>query len=147
VYDIATMDQRVQDSMARQRFAMTMLGGFAGFAMILAAVGVYGVMSFLVTQGTADIAIRMALGARSAVILSLVFRRAMALGLAGMAAGVIGALGLTRMMSSMLFGVKPTDPLTFFSVLILLLLVALFACLFPARRAMRVDPMQALRTE
>lgn len=147
VYDIATMDQRVQDSMARQRFAMTMLGGFAGFAMILAAVGVYGVMSFLVTQGTADIAIRMALGARSAIILSLVLRRGMALALVGMAAGVIGALGLTRMMSSMLFGVKATDPLIFFSVLILLLLVALFACLFPARRAMRVDPMQALRTE
>lgn len=126
--------------MARQRFAMTMLGGFAGFAMILAAIGVYGVMSFLVTQGTADIAIRMALGARSAIILSLIFRRGMALALVGMAAGVIGALGLTRIMSSMLFGVKTTDPLTSFSVLILLLLVALFACLFPGRRAMRVDP-------
>ena len=147
VYDIATMDQRVQDSMARQRFAMTMLGGFAGFAMILAAVGVYGVMSFLVTQGTADIAIRMALGARRGTILSLVFQRGMGLALVGIVAGVIGALGLTRMMNSMPFGVKPTDPFTFLSVLALLLFVALSACLFPARRAMHTDPMAALRTE
>jgi ABC-type antimicrobial peptide transport system permease subunit len=141
------MDQRVQDSMARQRFAMTMLGGFASFAMILAAVGVYGVMSFLVTQGTADIAIRMALGARRGTILSLVFQRGMALALVGIVAGVMGALGLTRMMNSLLFGVKPTDPLTFFSVVATLFLVAVSACLFPARRAMRIDPMAALRTE
>lgn len=147
VYDIATMEQRVQDSMARQRFAMTMLGGFAAFAMILAAIGLYGVMSFLVTQGTADIAIRMALGARRTSILSLVFQQGMGLTLVGIVAGLIGALGLTRVMSSLLFGVKPTDPLTFFSVLALLLLVALAACLFPAGRAMRIDPMAALRTE
>jgi predicted permease len=147
VYDIATMEQRVQDSMARQRFAMTMLGGFAGFAMILAAIGIYGVMSFLVTQGTADIAIRIALGARRASILSLVFRQGMGLALMGIIAGLIGALGLTRLMSSLLFGVKPTDPFTFFSVLALLLIVALSACLFPAGRAMRIDPMIALRAE
>ena len=147
VYDIATMDQRVRDSMARQRFAMTMLGGFAGFAMILAAIGIYGVMSFLVTQGTADIAIRIALGAHRASILSLVFRQGMGLALMGIIAGLIGALGLTRLMNSLLFGVKPTDPCTFFSVLALLLVVALSACLFPAGRAMRIDPMIALRTE
>jgi predicted permease len=147
VYDIATMEQRVQDSMARQRFAMTMLGAFAGFAMILAAIGVYGVMSFLVTQGTADIAIRVALGARRASILSLVFRQGMGLACLGLVAGLIGALGLTRLMSSLLFGVKPTDPLTFFSVLALLLLVALSACLVPAGRAVRIDPITALRTE
>ena len=147
VYDIATMEQRVQDSMARQRFAMTMLGGFAGFAMILAAIGIYGVMSFLVTQGTADIAIRMALGARRANILSLVFQQGMRLALVGIIVGLVGALGLTRMMSSLLFGVTPTDPFTFFSVLALLLFVALSACLFPARRAMRIDPMIALRAE
>jgi len=147
VYDIATMEQRVQDSMARQRFAMTMLGGFAGFAMILAAIGIYGVMSFLVTQGTADIAIRMALGARRANILSLVLQQGMRLVVLGIMVGLIGALGLTRMMSSLLFGVTPTDPFTFFSVLALLLLVALSACLFPAGRAMRIDPMVALRTE
>jgi predicted permease len=147
VYDIATMEQRVRDSMARQRFAMTMLGGFAGFAMILAAIGIYGVMSFLVTQGTADIAIRMALGARRASILSLVFQQGMRLALVGIIVGLAGALGLTRMMSSLLFGVTPTDPFTFFSVLALLLFVALSACLFPAGRAMRIDPMVALRTE
>jgi predicted permease len=147
VYDIATMEQRVRDSMARQRFAMTMLGGFAGFAMILAAIGIYGVMSFLVTQGTADIAIRMALGARRASILSLVFQQGMRLALVGIIVGLVGALGLTRMMSSLLFGVTPTDPFTFFSVLALLLFVALSACLFPAGRAMRIDPMVALRTE
>jgi predicted permease len=147
VYDVATMEQRVQDSMARQRFAMTMLGGFAGFAMILAAIGIYGVMSFLVTQGTADIAIRMALGARRTSILSLVFQQGMTLALVGIIVGLVGALGLTRMMSSLLFGVTPTDPFTFFSVLALLLFVALSACLFPAGRAMRIDPMVALRTE
>ncbi len=147
VYDIATMEQRVEDSMARQRFAMTMLGGFAGFAVILAAIGIYGVMSFLVTQGTADIAIRVALGARRVSILSLVFRQGMGLALLGIVAGLIGALGLSRLMNSLLFGVKPTDPLTFFSVLALLLFVALSACLLPAGRAMRIDPMTALRTE
>jgi len=147
LYDISTMEQRVQDSMARQRSAMTMLGSFAGFAMILAAIGIYGVMSFLVTQGTADIAIRMALGARRASILSRVFQQGMRLALVGIIAGLIGALGLTRMMSSLLFGVTPTDPFTFFSVLALLLFVALCACLFPAGRAMRIDPMVALRTE
>jgi len=133
--------------MARQRFAMTMLGGFAGFAMILAAIGIYGVMSFLVTQGTADIAIRMALGARRASILSLVFKQGMRLALLGIVVGLVGALGLTRMMSSLLFGVTPTDPFTFLSVLALLLFVALSACLFPAGRAMRIDPMVALRAE
>ncbi|RXH54115.1 ABC transporter permease [Granulicella sibirica] len=147
VYDVVTMEQRVQDSMARQRFAMTMLSGFAGFAMILAVIGIYGVMSFLVTQGTGDIAIRMALGARRASILSLVFQQGMRLALAGAVVGLVGAFGLTRMMSSLLFDVTPTDPFTFLSVLSLLLVVALSACLFPAGRAMRIDPMVALRAE
>ncbi len=147
VYDIATMEQRVQDSMARQRFAMTMLGGFAGFAMILATIGIYGVMSFLVTQGSADIAIRMALGARRGSILSLVLQQGMRVVLVGILVGLIAAFGLTHIMNSLLFGVTPTDPFTFFSVLGLLFSVALCACLFPAGRAMRVDPMVALRTE
>ncbi|HEV2462344.1 MAG TPA: ABC transporter permease [Acidobacteriaceae bacterium] len=147
VYDVATMEQRVQDSMARQRFAMTMLGGFAAFAMILAAIGIYGVMSFLVTQGTADIAIRVALGAGRGSILSLVFRQGMRLAMLGIVAGLIGAFGLTRLMNSLLFGVKATDPLTFASITALLLFVALFACLVPAGRAVRVDPMTALRME
>jgi predicted permease len=147
VFDIATMQQRVHDSVARQRFAMTMLGAFAVFAMILAAVGVYGVMSFLVTQGTSDIAIRMALGAQRGTILSLVMQQGMGLALIGIAAGVVGALSLTHLMSGLLFGVSATDPMTFAGVAVLLTLVTLAACYFPARRAMRVDPMVALRYE
>jgi predicted permease len=147
VYDIATMQQRVSDSVARQRFAMTMLGAFAGFAMILAAIGVYGVMSFLVTQGTSDIAIRMALGAQRGSILSLVMQQGMGLALIGVAAGVVGALSLTHLMSGLLFGVSATDPVTFAAGAALLATVALAACYFPARRAMRVDPMVALRYE
>ncbi|HEY1901193.1 MAG TPA: ABC transporter permease [Terracidiphilus sp.] len=147
VYDIATMQQRVHESVARQRFAMTMLGAFAFFAMILAAVGVYGVMSFLVTQGTPDIAIRMALGAQRNSILSLVFRQGMALASIGVVTGLIGAYSLTRLMGGLLFGVSARDPLTFEGVTALLTVVALSACYFPARRAMRVDPMVALREE
>jgi predicted permease len=147
VFDIATMQQRVHDSVARQRFAMTMLGTFAAFAMILAAVGIYGVMSFLVTQGTSDIAIRMALGAQRGTILSLVMQQGMGLALIGIAAGVVGALSLTHLMSGLLFGVSATDPMTFAGVAVLLTLVTLAACYFPARRAMRVDPMVALRYE
>jgi predicted permease len=147
VYDMATMPERVHDSVARQRFAMTMLGAFAAFAMILAAIGVYGVMSFLVTQGTSDIAIRMALGARRESILNLVFRQGMALGLIGIAAGLAGAFCLTRLMSTLLFGVSATDPLTYLGVVALLTLATMAACYFPARRAICVDPMVALRYE
>lgn len=147
VYDVATMQQRVYESVARQRFAMTMLGAFAGFAMLLAAIGVYGVMSFLVTQGTSEIAIRLALGAQRNSILSLVFQQGMRLALIGIAVGLLGAFGLTRLMGALLFGVSATDPLTFIGVAVLLTLVALSACYFPARRAMRVDPMVALRED
>jgi predicted permease len=147
VFDIATMQERVHDSMARQRFAMTMLGAFAGFAMILAAIGIYGVMSFLVTQGTSDIAIRMALGAQKGRILALVMQQGMGLALIGIAVGVVGALSLTHLMSGLLFNVSATDPVTFVGMAILLTMVALAACYLPARRAMRVDPMVALRYE
>jgi len=147
VFDIATMQQRVHDSVARQRFAMTMLGAFAAFAMILAAIGIYGVMSFLVLQGTSDIAIRMALGARRETILSLVMQQGMGLALIGIAAGIVGALSLTRLMSGLLFHVSATDPLTFAGVAVLLTAIALAACYFPARRASSIEPMVALRTE
>jgi predicted permease len=147
VYDIATMDQRLQDSVARQRFAMTMLAAFAGFALILAAIGLYGVLSFLVSQGTADIAIRMAMGAQRGRILAQVFREGMGLAVAGIVAGLAGGVVLTRLMAGLLFGVSPSDPATFAAVALLLGLVALAACYFPARRAMRVEPMAALRAE
>ena len=147
VFDIATMQQRFYDSMARQRFATTMLAVFAAFALLLAAVGVYGVMSFLVTQGTPDIAVRMALGAQREMILSLVLGQGMRLALIGVALGLAGSLGLTRLMSSMLFKVSATDPATFAGVALLLLGAAAAACYFPARRATAVDPMVALRYE
>jgi ABC-type antimicrobial peptide transport system permease subunit len=120
------------------------LAAFACFAMILAAIGLYGVLSFLVSQGTAEIAIRMALGAQRARILAQVFRQGMGLALVGIAAGLMGAVILTRLMAGLLFGVSAYDPVTFSAVVLLL---ALAACYLPARRAMRVEPMAALRAE
>jgi ABC-type antimicrobial peptide transport system permease subunit len=124
-----------------------MLGAFAAFAVILAAIGVYGVMSYLVTQGTRDIAIRVALGAQESNILRLVVRQGMTLAIIGIAAGVVGAFALTRVMSALLFGVSATDALTFAAVPTMLAAIALLACYIPARRAIRVDPMVALRYE
>jgi predicted permease len=147
VYNIATMGQRLRDSLARQRFAMTMLAAFAGFAMLLAAIGLYGVLSFLVSQGTPEIAIRMALGAQRSRILSMVFRQGMGLAFAGVALGLVGAFALTRLMAGLLFGISTYDPPTFAGVALLLAAVALAACYFPSRRAMRVEPMAALRAE
>jgi ABC-type antimicrobial peptide transport system permease subunit len=123
---------------------LAMLASFACFAMILAAIGPYGVLSFLVSQGTAEIAIRMALGAQRARILAQVFRQGIGPALAGIAAGLMGAVILTRLMAGLLFGVSAYDPVTFSAVVFLL---ALAACYFPARRAMRVEPMAALRAE
>lgn len=147
VFDIATMQQRFHDSMARQRFSTSMLAAFATFALILAAIGIYGVMSFLVAQGTPDIAIRLALGAQRGSILSLVLQQGMLLALLGITAGLLGAFIFTRLMAALLFNVGASDPLTFLGVATLLTLVALAACYLPARRAMRVDPMVALRYE
>jgi predicted permease len=147
VFDSATMQKRYHDSVARQRFATVMLAAFACFALILAAIGVYGVISFLVNQATPDIAIRMALGAQRSSVLSLVLQQGLGLALIGIAAGLVGALMLTRLMASLLFNVSATDPLTFFGTATLLTLVALAACYIPARRAMLVDPMVALRYE
>ena len=147
VYDVSTMQDRVHDSMARQRFASLMLGAFAAFAMLLAAVGIYGVMSHLVAQSTHDIGVRVALGAQPGNILGLVVRQGMQLAVIGIALGLVGAAFLTRVMASLLFGVSATDALTFGAVAALLAVVAFFATAIPARRATAVDPMVALRDE
>jgi ABC-type antimicrobial peptide transport system permease subunit len=126
---------------------MLMLGAFAVFAVILAAIGVYGVMSYLVTQGTRDIAIRIALGAQESNILRLVVRQGMTLATLGIAAGLTGALILSQVMSALLFGISARDAITFTTVPTILAAIALAACYIPARRALKVDPMVALRYE
>lgn len=147
VYDVRPMQDILYDSLARQRFSSVMLGAFAVFALILAMVGIYGVMSYLVTQGTHDIGLRIALGAHKLDILSLVVRQGMALAAVGIAAGLAGAEALTRVMSSLLFGISPTDIATFVAVSVILAAVALAATIIPARRAASVNPVVALREE
>jgi predicted permease len=147
VFDVRTMTDRMHDSMARQRFSTIMLGAFALFALVLAAVGVYGVMSYLVTQGSHDIGVRMALGASRPSILGMVVRQGLELTGAGIIIGLIGAVVLTRVMASLLFGVSATDVVTFAAVPVVLMATALLACYLPARRATRVDPVIALREE
>jgi predicted permease len=147
LYNVRTMQQRVDAYLAPRRFSMLLLGIFAALAMALAAIGIYGVMAYLVSQGTREIGIRMALGATPHGILGFVLRRGMALALIGVGLGTAGALVLTRLMRSLLFAVSATDPLTFALIPLLLTLVALAACAIPARRAVRVDPAVSLRAE
>src|SRR5271157_681907 len=149
VFDIQTMDEIIAQSLATRQFAMILLAAFAAVAVGLASVGIYVVISYLVVQRTHEIGIRIALGAERKDVLRLVLGQGARMALLGVAIGLLAALGLTRLMAkySMLFGVSATDPLTFASVAVLLTLVALVACYLPARRAMRVDPMVALRYE
>jgi predicted permease len=147
VGDIHPMDDLIAVSLAQQRFNMLLLGLFAALALVLAAVGIYGAMAYAVNQRRHEIGIRTALGAQRRDVLRLVMRDGAKIALFGIASGVTGALALTRLMASLLFEVKPTDPATFTGVAILLALVALAACYIPARRATRVDPMVALRYE
>jgi predicted permease len=147
VYGIRTMQARLYDSLARQRFSSTMLGAFAVFALLLAAVGLYGVMSYLVTQSTHDIGILVALGASPGNIIGLVVRQAMQLTLIGILAGVAGAALLTRVIASLLFSVSTMDLATFVGVPALLAAVAFAATAIPAWRATSVDPIVALREE
>jgi putative ABC transport system permease protein len=145
--NLRTMEQVMSQSIARQRFNMTLIAIFSIIGLTLASVGIYGVMSYTVTQRTHEIGIRMALGAQKRDVLKLVVGQGMILALAGVGVGLAVAVGLTRVMSSLLFGVTATDPLTFGAVAVLLAAVALLACFIPARRAMKVDPMVALRYE
>jgi putative ABC transport system permease protein len=144
---VRTMEQVLSDSLTRQTFNMLLLGVFAGIALVLAAVGIYGVMSYTVEQRTHEIGIRAALGASRADTLRLVVGQGMHLALLGVAAGLLAAFGLTRLMASLLFGVQPADPFTFTAVSVVLAMVALFASWIPALKATRVDPIIALRYE
>ncbi len=147
VYGVQTMDDVVAGSFAARRLSMVLLGAFAALALVLSCVGIYSVISYLVGQRTHEIGVRMALGAQRADVMRLVLGQGAKMALVGVASGIAAALGLTRLMANQLFGVSAHDPLTFVTVAILLTLVALLACYLPARRAVRVDPMVALRYE
>jgi len=144
---VQTMDEIISDSLAARRFSMILLGAFAALALLLASVGIYGVVSYVAGQRTHEIGIRMALGAQRRDVLGLVLAQGARLALWGVAIGIAAALGLTRLIANQLYGVSASDPLTFGAVGVLLTLIALAACYIPARRAMRVDPIVALRYE
>ena len=144
---VTTLDTLLAESVSPRKLSMSLLGVFAGLALVLAAVGIYGVMSYVVSLRTNEIGIRMALGANPGDIWRLVIWRGAALALLGVVIGTAGALALTKLLSSLLYAVKPTDPVTFAGVALLLGAIAVLACYIPARRAMRVDPMIALRHE
>ena len=147
IYNIRTMEEIRGESVAPQRLNLMLLSIFAGIAFVLAIVGIYGVMSYAVTQRTHEIGIRMAIGAQPRDVFRMILGQGMFLTIIGMVAGLLGAFGLTRLMATMLFGVRPTDPLTFAGVAVLLVLVALVACYIPGRRATKVDPVNSLRYE
>jgi putative ABC transport system permease protein len=147
VMGLRSMEQLVGRSVARPRFNMSLIGLFAALGLVLAAVGIYGVMAYGVSQRTHEIGLRMALGAQARDVMKMVVRQGMALATIGVAIGLIASYALTRLMKTMLFGVSATDPLTFTVIALLLAMVALFACWIPARRATKVDPMVSLKYE
>jgi putative ABC transport system permease protein len=147
IADVKTMETRIDDSLAPQRFDLSLLGLFAGLAIFLAAVGVYGVLSYSVAQRSHEIGVRIALGAQPAGVLGMMVREGLKLTLAGATIGVAAALALTQFMGSLLYGVTAHDPLTMAGVVALICAVSIAACYVPARRAAKVDPMTALRYE
>jgi putative ABC transport system permease protein len=147
VFDMEPMSDTVAGSLARPRFLSILLGAFSAIALVLAAVGIYGVMAYSVSQRTQEIGVRMAFGARSSDMLKMVLSQGAKLAGLGISLGLLGAFALTRVMSTLLFEVSVTDPVTFAVVVPLLAVVALLACYIPARRATKVDPMIALRGE
>jgi predicted permease len=147
VAGVQTLNQVIADSLAERRFSMIVLGGFASVALLLATLGIYGVISYLVGQRTHELGIRLALGAGRKDILRLVLSHGMKMAIAGVVVGLVAAFGLTRLMATMLFGVGPTDPATFGVIALILMIVALVACYLPARRATKLDPLTALRSE
>jgi putative ABC transport system permease protein len=147
VSDIKTMEERMGEGLEQRRFNMLLFSAFAGLALLLASVGIYGVLAYSVSQRTREIGIRIALGATGGNVARLVLRQGLLLASAGVVIGAVAAFALTRWMESLIYGVSPTDPVTFTSVALLLVGIALLASYVPARRAVRVDPMQSLRAE
>jgi ABC-type antimicrobial peptide transport system permease subunit len=147
VIDFRSFAQQVDSAFSQQTMIATLTSLFGLVALVLASVGLYGVTAYSVERRTSEIGIRMALGAERGVVLGLVLREGGKLAFVGVFIGVVAALGLTRLMGALLYGVSPADPLTFAGAAVLLMAVALVACYIPARRAMRVDPMLALRHE
>jgi putative ABC transport system permease protein len=147
IYNVKTMETVIAESISDRRLNMALLGIFAATALILAVIGIYSVMSYVVSQNTREIGIRMALGAESRDVLKLVIGQGLSLASGGVLIGLIGAFALTRLMSSLLYGVAATDPMIFAGVSGLLMTTAVLACYLPARRATRVDPIVALRSE
>jgi ABC-type antimicrobial peptide transport system permease subunit len=141
------MDQVIQGSFKQSGFAVTILVIFAALALLLAALGIYGVMSYLVAQRTNEIGIRMALGANRKDVMNLILKHGIMLAIVGVTIGIVASFALTRLMSDLLFGVSPTDPATFIVIPIVLIFVAFISCFFPARSATKVDPIVALKYE
>jgi ABC-type antimicrobial peptide transport system permease subunit len=147
IYNQGTMESAISDSLAQRNFVMVLLGVFAALALLLASIGIYGVIAYVAGQRTQEIGIRMALGAQRFDVLRLMLWEGTKLALVGVGIGIGFAIGLTRLMTKLLYGVSATDPVTFGTVAVILTLIAVAACYFPARSATRIDPMQALRSE
>jgi putative ABC transport system permease protein len=147
IYEVRTMEERLFESVTQPRFRTALLGAFAALALVMAVVGLYAVMAVSVAQRTHELGIRVALGAQRCDVIGLVLRQGMKLAGLGVVIGLAGAWALSRVLTTLLYEVKPTDPLTFLAVPVLLIAVAILACWLPARQAARVDPITALRQE